>query len=306
MATPLVSVCMTTYNHAAYIAEAIEGVLAQRTTFPFELIIGEDCSTDATLTICRDYAERYPDTIRLITSAENVGWRANYRRTIAAAQGRYVALCDGDDVWFDAEKLQHQVDLMEADAACAMCYTRSLRGASLEGECQSYPPHEGHEDFASMLRLNTAENSTTLAHRDLVEQYYAEVRPDQHPEWLTDDLPMWLWFAANFPIRFIDRTTTLHRIVEGSVSHDGNYHKRIAFCDSLYGIMAWFDEQYGDRSSKHDIERRAHREALWAYATQGRLTEFVARWWRDVWHHPHLLLCGDALKIFIKKRLLKR
>ena len=125
--TPLVSVCMTTYNHERYIAEAIESVLAQRTSFDFEIVVGEDCSSDSPPTICRQYAERYPDKIRLITSAENVGWRANYRRTKAAARGRYIALCDGDDRWCDAEKLQAQFDLLEADSECAMCYTRSER-----------------------------------------------------------------------------------------------------------------------------------------------------------------------------------
>ena len=77
MSKPLVSVCMTAYNHAPYIARAIEGVLKQRTTFGVELIIGEDCSTDNTLATCREYAEHYPDRIRLITAAKNVGMREN-------------------------------------------------------------------------------------------------------------------------------------------------------------------------------------------------------------------------------------
>ncbi|MBO5771486.1 MAG: glycosyltransferase [Alistipes sp.] len=306
MMTPLVSVCMTTYNHERYIAEAIESVLAQRTSFDFEIVVGEDCSTDSTPTICRQYAERYPDKIRLITSAENVGWRANYRRTIAAARGRYIALCDGDDRWCDAEKLQAQFDLLEADSECAMCYTRSERRDFERGESQIYPPEQGHEDFASMLRLNTAENSTTMARRDLVEQYYAEVRPDQHPEWLTDDLPMWLWFAANHKIRFIDRVTATHRIVEGSVSHSRDYRKRIAFGDSLHEIMLWFDKRYNSSHARHDILRRAHRNALWAIASEGSVSEFVGRWWSDVCRSPRLLFCCDAAKIFIKRRLLRR
>ena len=84
METPLVSVCMTTYNHEAYLALAIESVLAQQTSFGVELVLGEDCSTDRTPEICRDYAEKYPDRIRLVTSPENVGWRRNYRRTFEA------------------------------------------------------------------------------------------------------------------------------------------------------------------------------------------------------------------------------
>ena len=99
MTPPLVSVCMTAYNHAPYIGRAIEGVLSQRTTFAVELVLSDDCSPDGTGAICRDYAARYPDRIRLLTGDVNVGMRANYRRTIEACRGRYVAMCDGDDWW---------------------------------------------------------------------------------------------------------------------------------------------------------------------------------------------------------------
>ena len=126
-ATPLVSVCMTTYNHEAYLSRAIESVLAQETAFDVELVLGEDCSTDATRSVCEDYAARYPDRIRLVTSAENVGWRANYRRTFEACRGKYVAYLDGDDWWSDPRKLQKQADVLEADPECGMCYTAAER-----------------------------------------------------------------------------------------------------------------------------------------------------------------------------------
>ena len=111
---------MTAYNHAPYIGRAIEGVLSQRTTFAVELVLSDDCSTDGTGAICRDYAARYPDRIRLLTGDVNVGMRANYRRTIEACRGRYVAMCDGDDWWCDPLKLQRQVEALEADPACGL------------------------------------------------------------------------------------------------------------------------------------------------------------------------------------------
>ena len=133
METPLVSVCMTAYNHAPYIGRAIEGVLSQRTTFAVELVLSDDCSPDGTGAICRDYAARYPDRIRLLTGDVNVGMRANYRRTIEACRGRYVAMCDGDDWWCDPLKLQRQVEALEADPACGICYTRVRCYAQEEG-----------------------------------------------------------------------------------------------------------------------------------------------------------------------------
>ncbi|HPP38791.1 MAG TPA: glycosyltransferase, partial [Candidatus Kapabacteria bacterium] len=81
---PLVSVRILTYNHEKYIAQCIEGIVSQKTNFPFEIIIGEDCSTDATRQICRNYKEKYPDIINLIENERNLGVVANGERTIAA------------------------------------------------------------------------------------------------------------------------------------------------------------------------------------------------------------------------------
>ena len=108
---------MTTYNHAPYLRQAVESVLSQQTSFDFELVLGEDCSTDGTAELCREYAAKYPGRVRLVTGARNVGWRANYRRTFEACRGKYVAYCDGDDWWCDLRKLQMQADLMESHSS---------------------------------------------------------------------------------------------------------------------------------------------------------------------------------------------
>lgn len=110
---PLLSIVTITYNHEPYIRKCIEGVLMQQVNFPIEFIIAEDCSTDGTLTICKEYAEKYPDLIQLITSDNNVGAIANERRAMKAAKGKYIAFCEGDDYWTDPLKLQKQVDFLE-------------------------------------------------------------------------------------------------------------------------------------------------------------------------------------------------
>jgi len=114
---PIVSVVTITYNHAPYIRRCIESILMQKTTFPIELVIGEDCSTDGTREIVLDYAKNYPDIIRIITSETNVGEKANDRRTRLACQGEFTALCEGDDYWIDPLKLQKQYDaILKYDA----------------------------------------------------------------------------------------------------------------------------------------------------------------------------------------------
>lgn len=119
---PLVSVYVPTYQHVNYIRTAIESILMQETTFPFELIVGEDFSTDGTREITFEYATKYPDLIRLITADYNVKQQANQMRCLMACRGKYVAICSGDDYWTDPLKLQKQADFLEANNDYSMCY----------------------------------------------------------------------------------------------------------------------------------------------------------------------------------------
>jgi glycosyltransferase involved in cell wall biosynthesis len=123
MNNPLVSVAVITYNHEKYIRQALDSVLMQKTDFPFEIVIGEDCSTDGTQEIIQSYLSKYPDLIKVITSSSNVGPMANVVRTYKACLGKYIAVLESDDYWTDPLKLQKQVDLLELNKECSLCYT---------------------------------------------------------------------------------------------------------------------------------------------------------------------------------------
>lgn len=300
---PLVSVCVTTYNHAPYLERAVESFLAQRCDFGVEIILSDDCSQDSTPQICKVYAERYPDKVRFIASAENVGMRANYRRTIEAAQGEYIALCDGDDWWCDEKKLSRQVALMRSDDELGVCCTRARR---VQGRKEwLYPTVEIRTDFDSMLFNNVVENSSALARRDLVMQYYREVKPELHPEWLTDDAPMWIWFAACSKIGVIDEPMAVHRLLSESVSQSGSYLRRIAFCDSLVDISLWFDEHYGKGEHVNKLWRKRMEVALWVLSRDGSTREYAQRWLHDVRRTPRLLLNVAGYGLIVKRWLRK-
>jgi len=121
--TKKVSVFMITYNHGPFIGQAIESIMSQKTDFDFELVIGEDFSTDNTLAICRQYAEKYPLKIKLLPSDRNIGMMLNTIRTLEACTGEYIAFCEGDDYWIDEFKLQKQVDFLEANPDYSMCFS---------------------------------------------------------------------------------------------------------------------------------------------------------------------------------------
>ena len=119
----LVSVAVITYNHEKYIRQALDSILMQQTVFDFEIVIGEDCSTDNTREIIQSYQIKYPERIKLVTSESNVGPMPNVVRTYKACRGKYIAVLEGDDYWIDPLKLEKQVDLLEANPEFSMCFT---------------------------------------------------------------------------------------------------------------------------------------------------------------------------------------
>ncbi len=125
METPLVSICSITYNHAPFIRQCLDGFLMQQTNFPIEIIINDDCSTDGTTEIIREYAEKYPDKIFPIFHEENLysqGVRGMAQKFVyPKARGKYIATCEGDDYWTDPLKLQKQVDFLESHPDYSMC-----------------------------------------------------------------------------------------------------------------------------------------------------------------------------------------
>jgi len=129
MTKTLVSVCCVTYNHVDYIKEALDSFLMQKTDFPFEICLGEDESNDGTRAICLEYAEKYPDKIRLFLRTRKdviyINGRAtgryNFIETLKECQGKYIALCEGDDYWTDPYKLQKQVDLFREKPSISGC-----------------------------------------------------------------------------------------------------------------------------------------------------------------------------------------
>ncbi len=123
--TPLVAVFMLAYNHEKYVAQAIESVLMQQTNFRFVYFIGEDCSKDNTRAICQDYERRYPDILRVICTKEN-SLRQNSENLWKATHesgAKYLALIEGDDYWTDPNKLQKQVDFLEANPDFSFTFT---------------------------------------------------------------------------------------------------------------------------------------------------------------------------------------
>ena len=127
---PMVSVCTITYNHEKYIRDCLEGIVTQKTNFPFEAIVHDDASTDKTADIIREYAEKYPDIIKPVYQTENQhskGIRISATFIYPKVRGKYIAICEGDDYWTDPYKLQKQVDFLEANPDYYLVFGETVR-----------------------------------------------------------------------------------------------------------------------------------------------------------------------------------
>lgn len=127
---PMVSICVQTYQHVNYIKECLDGILMQKTSFPFEILLGDDESTDGTREVCVEYTEKYPEKIRFFLHSRENNIRINGNPTgrfnllynLYSANGRYIALCEGDDYWTDPLKLQKQVNFLEENPEFNICF----------------------------------------------------------------------------------------------------------------------------------------------------------------------------------------
>ena len=116
------TIVTTTYNHEKFIEEALNGFVSQKTTFPFQVLISDDCSTDNTAKIIRKYQKKYPNIIKPIFRKKNLGPMENFIETLNEVHTTYVALCDGDDYWTDENKLQKQVDFLDEHPDYTVCF----------------------------------------------------------------------------------------------------------------------------------------------------------------------------------------
>jgi glycosyltransferase involved in cell wall biosynthesis len=211
---PLVSVCMITYNHEAFISQAIEGILMQKANFPIELIIGEDCSNDRTREICLEYQQEYPEIIRILPREKNFGMTPNFVDTLKNCRGKYIALCEGDDYWTDKSKLQKQVDFLEANPDFAICFHR-VKVVHENIDKESYLSNPNQKEVTAFEDLTYGNYIHTLScvfRNNLFEDF---------PYWFKDmpigDYPLHLLNAQYGKIKFFEETMGVYRIHKGGI-----------------------------------------------------------------------------------------
>ncbi len=241
----MVTVMCTAYNHEAYIREALESIVSQQTDFPFELLVNDDCSTDGTAAIIKEYEEKYPDIVRPFYQEKNLFSQNRdiyYEVFFPNARGKYVAFCEGDDRWCDVTKLQRQVDYLEAHPDYSACVHNTVlhycagdkpdgilvsRDADCDMGFSEVLPGMNHAWHTSSVLAKTA----ILANPP--DYYYVAA------DYGFGDYPYGLWLLENGPVHFLNRAMSVYRLDSNPYAWSTGVHSQFDKLNRFYtGVLA--------------------------------------------------------------------
>lgn len=325
MTNPLASVAMMTYNHAPYVARAIEGVLMQKSHFPFELVIGEDCSTDGTHEIVMEYFRRFPGIIQVITSEDNVGMHANIERILQACRGRYVAWCEGDDHWHCEDKLQKQISYLEAHKDCVLVHSdydyyevRTGRRITSYNRYRGMTPPADHK-VSDLLRCKFGiRTCTACARLDAVRKIRAS-DPEMYASkrFLLGDTPLWADILCQYIAYYFDESLATYNVLPESVSRSKSSSLQQRFYKSCAEMRVYIARKHRlPLSELRSYEQELHDSSLFlAFLEQDK--ELGIRAWSELIERTlrrRLLLWGSQSKtlngilkaIWLCKRQIRR
>ncbi len=227
-----VSIICNAYNHELYIREALESFIMQKTTFPFEVLVHDDASTDNTAAIIREYEEKYPDIIKPIYQNENQhsqGIKIILTYQLIRAKGKYIAFCEGDDYWTDPYKLQKQFDIMEKNSQYSICLhkVKKVKGATkkIVGNFPDFdlPNVMTSEDIVKLYVEKGHSFQLTsyfVLKNNLVEYYEKDLKFKAVAK--IGDAPMLLYFSTLGDAYIINDVLTCYRTQSG-----GNWTQKI-------------------------------------------------------------------------------
>ena len=249
----VLSVVVITYNQEKTISKTLDSILEQEHDYPYEIIVGDDCSVDGTKSIIEDYVLRYPKIVKAIYNKENMGLIKNYYNVISNCSGKYIMECAGDDWWLQG-KVKTQIEFMESHNDVGMCYCQAK--VWIESRKMYYEDLIG-EDYSSyddLLKVNIVPALSICLRMKLVNVYIREIKPIERG-WLTEDYPMWLWFFKNTKVEFLKKGLVVYRELEESASHSKDCDKILAFERSRYEIQTFFAKRYNGICPVWDEDR---------------------------------------------------
>jgi len=238
MDIPLVSICIISFNQAAYIRQAVDSVICQKVNFSFEIIIADDFSTDGTREIVMDYQQKHPGKITVLPREKNLGPANNFIDLIYAARGKYIAYLEGDDYWTLDTKLQQQADFLEQHPDFVICFTDSLETFSEDRNDPGNYPGGGSGTMTEttineLIFRNYIQTCTVMFKNKLFDKF-----PDWYLQLKMGDWPLHLLNAAHGKIKYLPFVSAVHRNHSSGVWSSQHVLGRINNTIEAYEVLA--------------------------------------------------------------------
>jgi glycosyltransferase involved in cell wall biosynthesis len=251
--TPLVSVALMSYNQKDYIRQSMDCILAQQCDFPFEVVVGDDGSTDGTRDIALEYQEQFPGIVRVLPKGPNQKVLRNFRDTVKACQGKYVAVCHSDDFWHNPQKLQLEIGFLEANPEYGVVHTDAhflltSNNALIENYNTKYQANVADGDiFEDLIAYRYFLNTLTVCFKKSLFDQHVDIDKYIEAGFTYEDLPTWLELAAHTKFKYLPVSTATYRIMQESISRSKDPVKRLNFLKNHYIIKKYFIKKYNVR-----------------------------------------------------------
>ncbi len=249
MSSIKISACIITYNHETYLRECLDGAINQNVDFDYEIVIGEDRSTDKTLAICKEYAQKYPKLIKLFIRERNLGMTGNWVNTIENCRGQYIALCEGDDYWTDPNKLQQQVDYLDNNPNYVGSFHNVIATNEMDSNSKPKPWRTYNKDTFNLIDTFS---KIALFHTC---SFVFRNKLFEFPEWFhhvkSADMSLFSIVASQGRLKLLPGNMGVYRKNDGGVTH--NEHLKDYHSNRL--ILWNYVNQHYDYNYKDDIEK---------------------------------------------------
>lgn len=238
MTNKMFSVAIITYNQEKYISQTLDSILNQEHDYSYEIVIGEDCSTDNTKKVIEEYVQKYPQIIKPLYNAKNKGIINNYYNVIEHCSGKYIMECAGDDYWLPG-KVKKQIEFMEANQDVGMCYGKAKILDMSVNKMQKKLFGAKTDTLKSLLVDNKIPALSVCMQKKVLDEYIKEIEPTKK-NWKMEDYPEWLWISEKSKIVFFNDIFGVYRNGQDSASLGKDFEKRMAFAKSYYDIKVFF------------------------------------------------------------------
>lgn len=284
---PMVSVCCTTYQHVNFIRDAIEGFISQRTNFPIEIIIRDDASTDGTAQIVAEYAERYPAIIRPILNTENMFRKLGMSPMLdcmSFAQGKYIALCEGDDYWTDPAKLQKQVDFLEANPEYVLTggYAKQIFQSENFQVVHDKPRYNSSFDFDTgfLFCENPLSTLTACFRNNVIKEF-----PDIYLYGAGGDRRLYMLLSQHGKCRYVHEALGVYRIHKGGITNEfkGGWKARVKGMEKILDRTDKWNRYF---ENKFAVEAESLKQSMYLKLLRIHLSNFS---WRKAIYYAGLM-----------------